>query len=163
MDLGLATVGLVLHAAFDLAVGFGLGNGVALVVELFASAESDLYLEAGAFEVDLKGDQGIALLGDESLELHDLLFVHEESAVAKRLAVEDVAVLVGTDVDADGVELSVNDLTVGVLEVDAAAADAFDLGAVELDARFIFFVNEVVVPCLFVLRDNLDALLFGHG
>ena len=56
MDRGLVTVGFVLHAALDLAVGFGLGDGVPLVVELFASAETDLYLEAGALEVDLKGD-----------------------------------------------------------------------------------------------------------
>ena len=56
MDLGLVAVGLVLHAALDLAVGFGLGDGVALIVELFTAAESYLNLEAGAFEVDLKGD-----------------------------------------------------------------------------------------------------------
>ena len=56
MDLGLVAVGLVLHAALDLAVGFGLGDGVALIVELLASAESDLDLEARALEVDLEGD-----------------------------------------------------------------------------------------------------------
>ena len=52
MDRGLVAVGLVLHAALDLAVGFGLGDGVPLVVELLASAESDLHLEAGALEGD---------------------------------------------------------------------------------------------------------------
>ena len=56
MDRGLVTVGFVFHAALDLAVEFGLGDGVPLVVELFASAETDLYLEAGGLEVDLKGD-----------------------------------------------------------------------------------------------------------
>ena len=147
----LLVVGAVLEAALDFTVRFRLGDGIPLIVQLFASAKSDLNLEPGAFEIDLERNQGITLLGDEALELHDLLFVHEQAAVAKGLAVENIAVLVGADVDTDGVELTVLNRAVGILEVDATAADALDLGSVELDPCLVLLVDEVVVICFFVL------------
>ena len=166
MLIWLVTVGSVLEAALNLAVGFCLGDGVPLIVELFTAAQANLDLEAGALEVDLQRNQGIPLLGDQSLELHDLLLMHEQTAIAERLSVEDIAVLVGADVDTDGVQLAAGHLAVGILEVDTAAADALDLGAVELDPRLVLLVDEVVVPGLFILGDDLDAGLgrfFGHG
>ena len=60
-------LGVVFHPTFNFSIGIVLGDGIAFIVELFASAESDLYLEATALEVDLEGHQGIALLGHESL------------------------------------------------------------------------------------------------
>ena len=162
----LISVSSVLEAALDLPVGFGLRDGVPLIVELFTAAQPDLDLEAGALEVDLQGNQGIPLLGHQALELHDLLLMHKEAAIPQGLAVEDIAVLVGADVNADGVELTVYHLAVGVLEVDPATADALDLGAVELDPGLVFFVDEVVMPGFFILGDHLNARLgrlFGHG
>ena len=89
--------------------------------------------------------------------------MHQELAVAQGLAVENIAMLVGADVDADGVQLAVLDVAVGVLEIDATAADALDLSAVELDACFVLLVYEVVVPCLLILGDDLDSLLFQNS
>ena len=40
----LVSVGSVLESALDLSVGFGLGDGVPLVVELFTAAKPQLYL-----------------------------------------------------------------------------------------------------------------------
>ena len=92
--------------------------------------------------------------------------MHKQTATAHRISIEDIAVLVWAYVHADDEELAVLDVNIRVLEIDAACADALDLGAEKLDARLVFFVHEIVVVSLFILRDKLCTALFisqnGH-
>lgn len=53
-----------------------------------------------------------------------------------RVLVEDVALLIGADVDALGDQLAVIDVCPGILQVDPSGAQALDLGAYQLDACF---------------------------
>ena len=100
------------------------------------------------------------------MELHDLLFVHQQSSLAKGIAIEDVAVLVRRDVHTDDEQLTVLNVDIRVLQIHVARANAFDLGAEKLDARFIPFVHEIIVISLFVLGNYFVARLFisqnGH-
>ena len=59
--------------------------------------------------------------------------------------VEDVAVLVGTDVGVDQPELAVLHQTVGIFQVRAPGANRLDLGAAQGDAGLKFFQQKVVV------------------
>ena len=68
---GSIAIGAILQAALDLTIRLGLGDGIPLIVQLFTAAQADLDLEAGALEIDLQRDQGIALLGSQTRELHE--------------------------------------------------------------------------------------------
>ena len=152
----LAAVRLVFHAAFDLAVGFGFGDGVSLIIEFLTAAEAEFDFDAGAFEVNRKGHEGIALLADESRQFHDLPLMHEQAALPQGLTVEDVPMLVGADVDADGEQFTVFDMAVGILEVDPPRTDALDFGAAEFDPGFVLFIDKIVVVGFLVLGDHLS-------
>ena len=66
-----------------------------------------------------------------------------------------VALLVGADMNADREQLPARDLTVGILEVDPPLPDAFDLRSGQDNARLVLFLHEIIVPCFFVLRNDL--------
>ena len=88
--------------------------------------------------------------------------MHEELAVSERIDVEDAALFVGTDVDPRCPQLSVLDTAVRILQIDRAGADAFDFGAGEGDARFVRFIDKIVVTRFSVLRDKLFSAFFRH-
>ena len=54
----------------------------------------------------------------------------------------------------EGKHLAPVDLAIGVLQVHRARAKRLDLGAEELDARLVLLVDEVVVPCFFILGND---------
>ena len=96
----------------NIAICLPFGIGIALIVQLLTAAEADLDLEARAFEVNREGDEGKALLTDQPREFHDLSFMHEQAAVAQWLAVENISVLVRTDMDADSIDLTLFNMAV---------------------------------------------------
>ena len=60
--------------------------------------------------------------------------------------------------------LTILERTVGILEIDLSQTDGLYLGTRKLDARFILFLDKVVMPCLFVGRNLLCALFVNsHG
>ena len=156
----------ILQSSLDLAIGIVLGDRIALVVELFASTEPELNLYARAREIEREGNKGNSLLRDETEKLEDLALVHQKLALTHRVAIEDISVLIGTDVHTDDEKLAVLEVAVGVLEIDRACAQTFDLRAEKLDARLVFFVHEIVVIRFFVLGNYLMPALFisqnGH-
>ena len=147
---------MFLHGALHVALGGAFCHVLALVVELFALAETDLHLDAAVLEIQADGDQRIAGLLDDAVETSDLLFVHEQLAHAHRVAVEDVALLIGRDVHAVDKDFALVDRAPAVLEVDPALTDGFDLGAEQLDACLVALFDKIVVPRLFVLRDRFQ-------
>ena len=96
------------------------------------------------------------------MELAYLPLVQQQALGAIRVAVEDVAVVVGGDVEAVGVHLAVLGHAEGVLQVQRTGADGLDLRAEQLDTRLVAILHEVVVVGLAVLRRDLHAGLF-HG
>ena len=149
--------------AFHFALGVARGGGVALVVKMLAPAQAKLQLHPPVLEVNLQGDQRVALAAHQAAELADLAFVQEQLFGAKRVAVGEAALLVGADVHALGKHLRPAHHGEALLEVHPALAHALDLGALEAKAAFVGFLHEVIVIRLFVLRYRLDAPLVRHG
>ena len=84
--------------------------------------------------------------------------MHEEPARAKRVFVEDIALLVGCDVHLPDEQLAVLDLTPCFLQTERAEADGFDLGSGEFDAGLEFFIDEIFMERFLVPRGDLHAL-----
>ena len=96
------------------------------------------------------------------MELPYFPLVQQQPLGPVRVAVEDVAVVVGGDVEAVGVHLAVLGHAEGVLQVQGAGADGLDLRAEQLDAGLVAVLHEVVVVRLAVLGNGLGAGLV-HG
>ena len=150
---------------FNGSVGISSRRIVSLVVELLTLAETDAHLDVRALEVERERHESVSLTRDESCELHYLALVHQQLALTSRLAVEDIALFVGTYVHTDNEKLAVFDRAVGIFEIYRTHTDAFDLCAEKSDTCLVLFVNEVIVIGFFVLRDYLSRLLFvlSHG
>ena len=84
--------------------------------------------------------------------------MHEEPARAKRVFVEDIALLIGRDVHLPDEKLPVLDLAPGFLQAERAEADGFDLGSGEFDAGLEFFIDEIFMERFLVPRGDLHAL-----
>ena len=88
--------------------------------------------------------------------------MHQQAAGADRVPVEDIALLIGADVHPVDQHLAVLDDTVGILQVDVALADGFDLRAAQLEASLEFFLYKVVVIRLAVGGNLFDSAAV-HG
>ena len=147
---------LAFHLSVDITIGLLFRSGIALIVQLLTTAKPYLHLDVRALKVQLQGHQRIALLCHQAEQFEDLFFMHKQAAGAKRITIEDIAVLVGADVHLAHEEFPVVDGAVGVLEIDRAGAQTLDLGAEQLNARFIAFLYKIFMPRLFVLCDDLS-------
>ncbi len=131
-------------------------------MQLLPLAKPQLELHPAVLEIDLQGNQGIALTHHKPVQLADFLPVHQELFRAKRITVEDVALFVGADVHPLHPDLTLTDLGPAFLQIDLAQADAFDLGAKERNAAFVAFFHKIVVKSLFIGGDHFDPLLMRH-
>ena len=93
----------------------------------------------------------------------DLVFVCQKPPDTQRVLVEDVAVVVGRDVHALDQQFAVLNVHPAVLQVDPAGTQAFDLGALELNAGLQRFQNEILMARFAVGGDGFGrrALLGG--
>jgi len=132
-------------------------------VKLLALTQPKLDLHAAVLEIQAQRDQRHAVLHHARVQLDDLALVHQQPPGPHRIQIEDIAVLIGADVDAADEELAILDRTVGVLQIDVAAADGFDLGPGQLDAGLEALQNKVFMKGLAVSADLLRALLLWHG
>jgi hypothetical protein len=119
--------------------------GLALVPELLAFGQSQFHLDPAVLKVQPRRDQGQALLLGLADQLANLFAMHQQLAGAQRGVVEDVAVLVGTDVGVQQPDRIVFDQAVGVLKIGEAAPDGLDLGPGEDHPGLKFFQQEVVM------------------
>ena len=78
----------------NVSVCLPLGIGIALIVELLASAKPKLDLDVRARKIHGERNERISLLLDQALQTHDLALVHEQLFIAHGIAVEDVSVIV---------------------------------------------------------------------
>ena len=131
----------------------------ALVVELFALAQTQLHLHPAVLEVQGQRDQRHAVLHHAGVELDNLPLVHQKAAGPHRVFIEDVAVLVGTDVHTPDKKLAVFDGAESILQIHVAAPDGFDLRSGQLNAGLEALKHKVFVEGLAVGGDLLHALL----
>lgn len=148
-----------------LALSIAFGISLSLVVEFLTSGETELHLAAAVFiEIDRERDQSESLLGlDGAIELVDLLLVHQQSAHSKRVGIESVALFVGCDPHTGYDELAfISDLSVALLDADAARAYRLDLGTRQYDARLKTLLDRIIVERFLVVRYYF-TLMFWHN
>jgi hypothetical protein len=156
---------MALTAQFDgplhVPVGFTLRYVAALVSSLLASGKGELDLGPPVLEVELGRDERQALLGDLAREGIDLFPVEEELAIAIRIMVGEIALVVDRDVGADQPGLASPHIRVGLLQGSAAVPEGFHLCAGQHDARLDALEEVVVVPGSSIVDDQILAL-WGH-
>lgn len=148
--------------AADIAIRVAFGNAVALVVLRLTAAQAELQLHPPVLEVDFQRDERVALPRHKPFQLADLALVHQKTLGTHGIAVEDVALLIGTDVHAFDPDLAMADDRPAFLEIHATLPHALDLGAVQLDPALVAFLHEIIVKRLAILCHGLDALLMRH-
>ena len=76
-----------------------------------------LHLYFAVLEIDGQGNEAVALGLLEAIELGDLTLMGQKRPCPERVMVEDVALLIGTDMDADELELTVLHHGIAILQV----------------------------------------------
>lgn len=129
----------------------------AFVVEFLSARHAQFEFHAAVFEINFGRNQGEPLLINFSAEFGDLFFMKQKLAHAHRIESLLAGELVRADVHIVNKNFAVFYPAEGLFQVDLALADRFDLASLESDARFIDFVDEVVMKSLFVGSDNFNS------
>ena len=112
---------------------------------MLAFGQGEFNFHSAVLEVHPGGDEGEALLLGLADELANFFFVDQQLAGAQGGMVEDVAVVVGSDVAVEQPEFAILEQPVGVFEVGLSGADRFDLGPGQGDSGLEFLQQEVVM------------------
>ncbi len=110
----------VLHSGFDV---------LALVAFGFALTDAEFDLHVAAFPVTAKSDNGLALLLSGRPELHDLALVKQQPADGLGFVLLVTGLFVRLDVAAEEEALKAINAREGVVDIDVAQPDGFDLRA----------------------------------
>src|SRR5690606_18065194 len=146
---------MLLHQPLLLAAPVAVAFGRPLVMLLLAAGKTEPDLDdATVIEIERQRHQRFPRLLDLSGDLVDLPLVHQELARAERIVVEAVAMPIFRDMRVDQIQALIFKRRIGVLNVGLAGAQALDLRAMQDQARFKFFMNEVVVAGLAVFGDR---------
>ena len=137
--------------------------GFALVVEFFTLAKPDRDLYSRSRKVKTQRYQRVTFLRNVRKKFQYLALVHEQFAVAPRLAVENVAFFVWTYVDTAGVDLTVFYKTKRILQIDLSCAYAFYLGAEKSDPGFVSVLDEIVVVRFFILGNYFARFFISRN
>src|SRR5690242_20955771 len=122
------------HPGF--AVGGAAAFGFALVPELLAFRQRKFNFYPAIFEVQTGWNEGESLLLGLADKLPNLFLMDQEFAGAQRCVVEDVAVIVRSDVAVQQPQLAILEQAISVLEVSPAGADRFHFSSGQGDSGF---------------------------
>lgn len=132
-----------------------------LVVIVLARGQRQLELGPAVLEIDLQGHEREALFARLGKELHDFRLVHQEFPAAQRIVVEDIALIIGADMQVLDEKLAVLDARITVLEVGPSGAQGLDFRSLKGKASLKRFVYEVIVTGLAILADRLDSCILS--
>ena len=104
-----------LQGPLHVAVGLAFREVTPLVALLLASRERELHLRPAVLEVEPRRDEGQTPLRHLARQRGELLLVEEQLAVAIRVVVRDVPLVVDGNVGADEPRLSVPEIGIGLL------------------------------------------------
>jgi hypothetical protein len=139
-----------------------VADALALVELAFALGQGKRDLGLAGFEVELQRHQRVSLLVRFGVQARDLPFVQEELSHPQGLMVVVVGKGVGADVHLVEPDFAVLDLGVGVFQVGFPQPQGLNLGAGQHEPGLVLVDDEVIVPRLAVLGDDLDGAFF-HG
>ena len=129
--------------------GFFVGGlatlGFALVPHLLALGQRYLHFHPAVAEVQTRGDEGQSFLLGLADELIQFAAMNQQLSCAQRFVIEDVAVVIFTNVRVDEPQFAILDQAVSVLQVGAPVADGFDFGAAQSNSGLEFLEQEVIM------------------
>jgi len=150
---------MLFYGPVHLASGLFALEGVALVVEPLPFGHADLQLGFAVLKIEFGRHQSQALFLNLADQLPDFVTMQKQSAHPQRIGIFAVAELVRADMHVADEDLTVADAAVGLLEVDLAGAQRFDLRPFELESGFKNLLYKVIVKGLLVAGHKFN----GHG
>ena len=125
------------------------------VVFLFPFSKTDFDFRAASTEIDFGGDDGERIPGSFRSQFDDFIFVKQKLSFSCFIVVELIAMLELGDMHVDDESFVVScGPDVGVGDVHAACANAFDLRSGENDTCFKGIFYEVIVVGFFVFGND---------
>ena len=104
------------HGAIHLSFGVAFGDVLALVVLLLPFTDANFDFDPGTFEVEGEGDEGVALLLNDTGEAVNLVFVDQQLTRSVGVVIEPIALQVLFDVAVDKPKLTIFHCDVRVFE-----------------------------------------------
>src|SRR5882672_312526 len=151
-----------LQRSLHISVGLALRDVAALVSTLLAPGQRELDLRPPVLEVELRRNERQTPLGDLAGEGVDLFPVEEELAIAIRIVVGEIALVVDRDVGADQPGFPASNVCVGLLERGPAVPEGLHLRAGQDDPGLYTLEEVVIVPGSAIVDDQMLAL-WGHS
>ncbi len=148
--------------AFDVAFGTLFGGGFAFIVEFFTLTQTDLNFQPAVDEIGRQRNDGITLLFDQTEQTHDLTFVHEQFACTHRIAVKNIALVIGGNMHTVQQQFTVFDHAIGILEIEFALANGFDFRAAQFNTGFVGFHDKIFMISLTVGGNRVFVCLFSR-
>lgn len=96
---------------------------------------------------------------DLAEQAHDLPLMQQQSSGALGIPVENIALLIGGDMQLIDDHFTVFDAAPRVFHINIAETDGLDFGATKLDAGFQFLFHKILVVSLPVAGHYLDVVL----
>lgn len=128
-------------------------------MQLFATAQGDLYLDQVATQVDGGRDQRKAFLDYLALESLDLTLVGEQSPVSIGVMVMDVPMCIRLYGKAYQSQRSVGDRHVAVGKTETAFTQRFHFSTDQSDTAFQIFQDLIIEVRLLILLKQLERIL----
>lgn len=100
----------------------------------FAFAQAQFHFYTPLLEIQLERHQCVPLQFDLLLQMANLAFMRQQAAGAAGIFIKDIPLLIWADVHAFQDDLTIINICPGILQVDPAGTQAFDLGADQFNA-----------------------------
>lgn len=161
----LVSAAAAFHGALYLAFAFAVLDGVAFVMFGLAFCQSDFAFNEAVFPVQVQRHQGKAFLFHLANQVLDVGFLEQELFGAGRLGADMGGCgLKRIDLAAEQEQFTLANQYVAICELHLAFAQCLDFPAVQHHARFVAFLEEIVVGRFLVVGNAGRRIgFFGHG
>lgn len=78
--------------------------------------------------------------------------MQQQSAIPERIPIKNIAHLIGTDIHSHNKGFSLPDFNVGLPNAALSRPNGLHFRSEQFQSRFIGFLDEIVVICLFILN-----------
>ncbi len=151
-----------LYCPVDIPLGAFLCRSIALIVKLFAFCKRDIELDKLPRQMHVKRHDGVSVAGNLPEKTQDFSLVQKKLSDTQRVFVENIALFVRRNMHPVYKYLPIVYLAVAFLKIYLSLTNAFYLCSAQLDARFDFFLYEILVMCFLVLCEYSRALFFHN-
>ena len=151
-----------LEGGFNLTLGLSARDGVSPIVFTFALGHTEFDLRHPPFEIEFEWDEGEPLFFHSPPQPIYFPSMEQETALAKRVVIESIALRVLAYVQVVQEGLTVVDPCVAVSHVGLALPKGFDLGSTQFDTGLNRIQDLIVVPGFAILGNDFYADRVRH-